>query len=391
MVSAVAAASRPNPLPAVCDVSVTNVCNAACDFCGFSRNKNLAGPARYLEPRRFAQALPILHRRGIRYMTFQGGEPLVHPHIDFLVSEATRAGISCGLITNGWFLAQHIGALAGCGLQRLHISIDSDSLLRHELNRGLRGLEQRIAQGIAQARACGLTPNACVTVNRLVNYEALPAALSRLGFDAVTFSYPRRERFGSSSRVDGDESASADFQRDELLHALAAIKRLKKRFRVLNPSAALEEVGRFVRGEEQTIPCIGGYKYFHLDWNLQIWRCEAWSTPLGSVFDLDRIPDQRDPCQACMMACYRHASLMMHGPIALTESLQALARGEIAAAIKGLSRKGIGLSLRTLLSEHWPRRALLTRRGRHRIGRSAAVGARSDDRSKTKGNWGPCT
>src|SRR5215467_268888 len=104
MVSAPAAAHR-SALPAVCDVSVTNACNAACDFCGFSRTKHLAGPARYLDPRRFARALPILRRRHIRYVTFQGGEPLVHPHIDFLVSEATRAGISCGLVTNGWFLA----------------------------------------------------------------------------------------------------------------------------------------------------------------------------------------------------------------------------------------------------------------------------------------------
>ena len=37
-------------LPAVCDVSLTNVCNAACDFCGFARDKTLAGPARDLDP-----------------------------------------------------------------------------------------------------------------------------------------------------------------------------------------------------------------------------------------------------------------------------------------------------------------------------------------------------
>jgi MoaA/NifB/PqqE/SkfB family radical SAM enzyme len=371
-------------------VSVTNVCNAACDFCGFSRTKNLAGPARYLDPRRFAQALPILRRRHIRYLTFQGGEPLVHPHIDFLVSEATRAGISCGLITNGWFLAQHIGALAACGLKRLHISIDSDSMIKHEMNRGLRGLKERIAAGIAQARACGIVPNACVTVNRLVNYEGLPEALTKLGFDAVTFSYPRREKFGSSSLVYGDDSALVDFQRDELLAALDAIKRLKKRFRVLNPSAALEEVERFVRDEEQTIPCVGGYKYFYLDWNLQIWRCEAWSTPLGSVFDLDRIPDQREPCQACMMACYRHASLMMHGPIALTESLQALFRGDFAAAAESLSRKGIGLSLRTLMSEHWPRRALRPRKRPDRAPTSAPpVGLKVP--LKVKRHWRPST
>jgi 2-iminoacetate synthase ThiH len=33
-------------LPAVCDISVTNMCNAACDFCGFARDKALIGQAR---------------------------------------------------------------------------------------------------------------------------------------------------------------------------------------------------------------------------------------------------------------------------------------------------------------------------------------------------------
>src|SRR5579864_8338594 len=60
-----------NPLPAVCDVSVTNVCNAACDFCGFSRDKKLAGPRRYVDLADFTRALPILRRRRIRYMTLQ--------------------------------------------------------------------------------------------------------------------------------------------------------------------------------------------------------------------------------------------------------------------------------------------------------------------------------
>ncbi|WP_429319324.1 radical SAM protein [Paraburkholderia sp. GAS448] len=112
-------------MPAVCDVSVTNVCNAACDFCGFSRDKKLAGPRRYLEPDEFARALPILRRRRIRYMTLQGGEPLVHPEIESFVASATKAGIQCGLITNGWFLPRHIKQLAAAGLKRLLISIDS--------------------------------------------------------------------------------------------------------------------------------------------------------------------------------------------------------------------------------------------------------------------------
>ncbi|RKE37608.1 MoaA/NifB/PqqE/SkfB family radical SAM enzyme [Paraburkholderia sp. BL23I1N1] len=365
-------ASEPqNPLPAVCDVSVTNLCNAACDFCGFSRDKHLAGPRRYLEPDEFARALPILRRRRIRYMTFQGGEPLVHPEIESLVALATQAGMHCGLITNGWFLPRHIEQLAAAGLKRLLISIDSADMSEHELNRGLHGLEARIVEGIARAHAFGIPVCASVTVSRLVRYDALPETLARLGFDAVTFSYPRREPFGSTSLVYDEKSALVDLSRDELLDALGEIANLKKRFRVMDPSAALTEVARFVRGEEQLIPCIGGSKYFYIDWNLDVWRCEAWSEPMGSVFDFDRIPDQREPCNACMMACYRHASVLMHGAIAATDSVYALGRGDFRVAVSSLFQRSVAYSLWALSIEELPRLALTSLAGR--IGRRPSL------------------
>jgi 2-iminoacetate synthase ThiH len=68
-------------LPAVCDFSITNICNAACGFCGFARDKTLIGPVRYVDAGAYSPALPVLHRRGIRYLTLQDGEPPVHPHI----------------------------------------------------------------------------------------------------------------------------------------------------------------------------------------------------------------------------------------------------------------------------------------------------------------------
>jgi MoaA/NifB/PqqE/SkfB family radical SAM enzyme len=351
-------------LPAVCDVSVTNVCNAACDFCGFARDKTLAGPARYLDTDAFARALPILYRRGIRYITLQGGEPLVHPDIVRLVSETAAAGISCAIITNGWFLPRYIDSLASAGLDRLIISIDSADLAEHERNRGLEGLESRMADGIAQAHAFDLHVQASVTVNRLVDYEQLPDTLRRLGFDCVSFSYPRREPFGSSSLVYGGESRLVDLDGDELIAALEAIGRLRKRFPVLNPRASLAEVARYVKAEHQAIPCIGGHKYFYLDWNLDIWRCEAWHEPLGSVFDLDLIPDQREPCNACMMACYRNASMLMHAAIAASDAARALAAGQIGAAVTTLFRRSIAQSLWGLVEETPQMRRLTRRRKR---------------------------
>jgi MoaA/NifB/PqqE/SkfB family radical SAM enzyme len=363
-----------NALPAICDVSVTNLCNAACDFCGFARQKNLIGPRRYVDLEEFTRALPVLRRRHIRYMTFQGGEPLVHPQIAELVASASAAGIHTGLITNGWFLPRYIDALAAAGLKRLLISIDSDSMAKHEANRGLEGLDRRIEQGIARAAELGIPVWACVTVSKLVDYEALPTLLERLGFAAVTFSYPRRERFGSNSLVYSEDSELVDLSDEEILGSLESIQRLKKRFRVLDPSAALEEVARFVRGEEQKISCIAGHKYFYSDWNLDVWRCEPWEKPMGSVFDLDHLPDEKTPCNACMMSCYRHASAMMHGALAVTDSAQALARGHVRSAVSSLFQRGVAYSLWALAADEWPRAALASLRNKRRRPRVLAQG-----------------
>src|SRR4029077_3898458 len=131
----------------------------------------------------------------------------------------------------------------------------------------------------------------------------------------------------------------------------------------LNPRASLAEVARYARGEPQTVPCVGGYKYFYLDWNLDIWRCEAWSEPLGSVFDLDGIPDQRDPCNACMMACYRHASMLMYAGVAATDAARALASADIGSAIASLLRRGVAQSIWALIEE-MPQMRRLARRHR---------------------------
>ncbi|RQH02069.1 radical SAM protein [Paraburkholderia dinghuensis] len=359
--TATAATAPDNFIPAVCDISVTNVCNAACDFCGFSRDKKLAGPRRYLDPDAFARALPILRRRRIKYVTFQGGEPLVHPDIDALVASASQAGMVCAIITNGWFLPRHIERLAQAGLKRLLVSIDSPNIHEHELNRGLNGLGPRISAGLAAARAHGIFTCASVTVSRLVRYDALPETLAELGFDAVSFSYPRRAPFGSTSLVYDEASKLIDLDTQELLDALRAIVRMKRHFRVLDPSGALAEVERFVRGEEQRVPCIGGRKYFYIDWNLDIWRCEAWSEPMGSVFDLDDLPDETEPCNACTMSCYRHASVLMHGAIAVADALQAFRHGNVQAAVNALRQQGVLYSIWSLSRETLPRQMLRSR------------------------------
>jgi MoaA/NifB/PqqE/SkfB family radical SAM enzyme len=337
-------------VPAVCDVSVTNVCNATCDFCSYAHHKDFVRERRWIDPAAFARALPILGHRGIRYLNFQGGEPLLHPAIERLVADAYESGFRPGVITNGWLLPQRIYSLVNAGLGMLLVSIDSHSVADHERNRGLRGVSQRIRSGVAIARRERIPTFASVTVSRLVQYESLPDVLEELGFEAAIFSYPRRKPFGSSSLVFSEDSRLIDFDEAELIEALDAIKALKRRFRILNPSASIEDVKRHYRGEEEVFPCIGGHKYFYLDWNLDIWRCEAWSEPLGSVFDLDAIEDRRDGCTACTMACYRDNSVLMHVGVALEDAAVAVAEGRLGDAARAVFRRSVASSLRAVAS-----------------------------------------
>jgi hypothetical protein len=41
-----------------------------------------------------------------------------------------------------------------------------------------------------------------------------------------------------------------------------------------NPANSVDDVQRHARGEQEQFPCVAGYRYFYLDWNLDIWRCK---------------------------------------------------------------------------------------------------------------------
>lgn len=349
-------------IPAVMDFSVTDYCQADCDFCGFARSKMRGKPRRFADGDAFVSALPIIARRDVRYLNFQGGEPLLHPQIIAMVAATRAAGVKPSLITNGWKLPERADALADAGLQNLLVSIDSADLEVHDRNRGMRGVSRRIERGIARIKARGVPVVASVTVSKLVDFDALPATLRRLNFDAATFSYPRKEPFGSSSLVYGGESELVDFTDAELDAALEAILRLKRRFPVLNPAASVRDIQRHVRGAKEHFACVGGFKYFYMDWRLDLWRCEAWREPMGSVFDFDHLADDRTPCTACIMSCYRDTTVMMHAGVAAADAGAALAHAGPLAAARTFLTPAVAESIGATIAEL----GLLTRLGRRR-------------------------
>jgi molybdenum cofactor biosynthesis enzyme MoaA len=77
--------------PAVLNVSVTNACNATCGFCNFAHDKGFVTHRKWLDADRFAEALSLMREKaGVRFVTFMGGEPLLHPRIAEMARTATR-------------------------------------------------------------------------------------------------------------------------------------------------------------------------------------------------------------------------------------------------------------------------------------------------------------
>jgi MoaA/NifB/PqqE/SkfB family radical SAM enzyme len=279
-----------------------------------------------------------------------GGEPILHPHLTAIVERAVNLGMKVMLVTNGSLLrADRIREVAEAGLSSFIISIDAAEKETHEQNRGLKGVCERIRRANQLIKELGLHATASVTMSRLVDYEALPSFLDSLGFNSVTFSYPLNEL--GSNFLGYSDSDLVNYPKKELLEAFDHIKRLKKRFTVVNPTASIEEMQRFVRKEKQRFPCLGGYQYFYLDWELQLWRCHNWNKPMCSIYEFDGSQRVRDGCTRCMIDCYRDSSVMQHIGVSVHDAYQALRSANLGEATKALTRSGNLGSMRAILEE----------------------------------------
>lgn len=337
--------------PAICNIAVTNACNATCEFCNFAHDKGKVETLRWIDADRFGAALDILYARDIRYINFFGGETLLHPRLPELVAMVTDRDMGAIVITNGWLLPSRLEELAKAGLRTVAISIDSAQMSRHEANRGLKGLGRRIAEANARMPELGMQAFAQVTMSRLVtDYQALVAVLRELGFAALTFSYPQNSALGSTTLAWSSESRLVNFTTGELVDAFDAADSLRDRFPVNNPRPSMRDMQRHLRGEPEHFECYAGYKSFYMDWNFDIWRCDRWAERMCSVWDFPNQPAIRDGCTACIADCYRDSSVMLHFAVSIGDSLDRLANGEILAAMKTIADRRNWESLGAIIS-----------------------------------------
>ena len=145
-------------------LAVSDRCNLRCVYCDPRPSVSTGREA--LTADEIAAVAEAAVFCGIESIRFTGGEPLLREDLLDIVARVSRLSpdLDLALTTNGSLLAGLAGPLAGAGLKRVNVSLDS---LREERFRALTGggsLGSTLA-GLEAARRAGLRP---VKINTVV-------------------------------------------------------------------------------------------------------------------------------------------------------------------------------------------------------------------------------
>ena len=324
--------------PGYLQFAITNICNAKCDFCGFAVDRFDPKKRRSVTLAEARDVIDICVKNRIGYLLFVGGEPLVHKDLRAMTRYAAQHSIRPMICTNGsLWTEQNMPELAADGLCSVIMSIDSHDVARHEKNRGLPDVCRKIKRANEVFHQLGVQTTASVTASKLIDdYDKLPAFLSELGFKSCTFSYPLSSL--ASSYLSFSDSSLVSYKTEELIQVFERIKRMKRRsgFPVVNPRESLTEMQRHLRREPEKFGCLGGHKYFYLDWNLNLYRCHFWETPMCNIYEFNQSKLIRDGCTRCMIDCYRDPSVLQFVAVNASDAWNNLRRGKLIAVAKNV-------------------------------------------------------
>jgi MoaA/NifB/PqqE/SkfB family radical SAM enzyme len=331
-------------------------------------------PRKRLELGEVKRMVDAAVQKGIRVVSFTGGEPLLHPDdLIALIHHAGSAGIDyIRTGTNGHFFARPerprfmeqvrrlAERLATTPIRNFWISIDSAVPEVHERMRGLPGVLRGIEKALPVFHDHLLFPSANLGINRNLGGETTwnarietgsPEEIERfhlayrrafetfyrfvegLGFTMVNSCYPMSiepEAPGTGLSAVYAATSSEDIVRYDRLEKAGLFRALfrtvpehRGRIRIFSPRTSLRALYRACRGlDPEPYPCRGGLDAFFVDSrDGNTYPCGYRGREnMGRFWDLDVRRLQQDAwCTRCDWECFRDPSELF-GPILQTRN-----------------------------------------------------------------------
>ena len=136
-------------------VSLTDRCNLRCTYC---LPENVRFAPNRASTAEIKQLMDLVHQAvGVYKIRLTGGEPSLHPDLIAFVEHSRQICDLVGMTSNGIQLADKLADLKAAGLQRINISLDSNTPAGFKAFTRRDGFESVIA-AIRQAKALGFSP-----------------------------------------------------------------------------------------------------------------------------------------------------------------------------------------------------------------------------------------
>ena len=150
-------------------ISVTDRCNFRCTYCMprevFDASYKFLPQGAILSFEEIRRLAGIFTGLGVQKIRLTGGEPLIRRDLHRLVGMLAALPVEITLTTNGSLLAKQAHALAGAGLDRVTVSLDSLDEATFQAMNNADFPVARVIEGIDAAAAAGLGP---IKINMVV-------------------------------------------------------------------------------------------------------------------------------------------------------------------------------------------------------------------------------
>lgn len=256
------------PYPLSLTYEVTWLCNLACAYC----DRHTPMPQELTRDQIF-NALEEFHDLGMRHTNLDGGDPLVHPHIDEIVAWLVQRGITVSMHTNGILVPKKIDTVRN--LSRVKISLDGprdphDAMRGPgSFDRAITGAKAAQAVGIPVEFTCIVGRHNAGTIDSLIEIAAdlrIPVVFQ----PALNSLFLETARDGSAWQLDAQSIRTA----------FARIEHFKRRSTVVgNEWSSLRHFRNFP--EDTAPPCAAG-------WVMATMDAEGTLFPCGQVNRGDR-------------------------------------------------------------------------------------------------------
>ncbi|MGD6853050.1 MAG: GTP 3',8-cyclase MoaA [Candidatus Bathyarchaeia archaeon] len=165
-----------NRVPRKLRISVTDRCNMRCVYCMPQKQFSWCPRNEILSYEEIARLTKILVGLGVEKIRLTGGEPLVRPQVEKLVSALSGIeGIKkVGMTTNGLLLGSKVEQLKAAGLESVNVSLDSLKPSRFKSITGVNGLSQ-VKKSLKAARDAGFEIKINTVVIRGQNDDEIEA------------------------------------------------------------------------------------------------------------------------------------------------------------------------------------------------------------------------